>query len=156
MIPAVTSEPDIDYREHSTFLLFRLHRVLRHELVEAFAEHGFAFAEFAVMNAVRIAGPITNAELSRTLRVVPQSSFRLVTGLLDRGVLERAEAEGSNQPVVLSAYGAEQHDILLEIERDLLVRLSRGKDPWLARLNTMLSQGLRNLDADPAKGGRPL
>lgn len=156
MIPAVTSEPDIDYREHSTFLLFRLHRVLRHELVEAFAEHGFAFAEFAVMNAVRIAGPITNAELARTLRVVPQSSFRLVAGLLDRGVLERVEGEGSNLPVVLSAHGVEQHDILLGLEHELLGQLSRGKDAWLARLNTMLSQGLRNLDADPAKGGRPL
>lgn len=136
-----------DYRSTTTFLLSRLQRHLRTELVEAMAQFDVAFAEFVMMNFVRAAEPVTNAELARVSRVTPQSTSRIVARLHERGILERWDGGGS-QPVVMTDEGIRLHDQLLEIEEQVLARLSGGSAQWQAELNDALTQAVARLEHD--------
>lgn len=145
---------DVDYRAQTTFLISRLQRILRNTIADGISDEGVVFAEFVLMNVVRIAGPITNAELARWTRVAPQSSFRLVSGLVNRGIFARVDAAGGLQPIVLTEQGREIHDRLLAVERSVLEQLSGADPTWLAALNAKLAEGLRNMDGDPTDAGR--
>src|SRR5690606_28085430 len=123
----------------------RLHRLMRAAVLEAFEPFGVAFAEFAVMGIVRSVQPVTNAELARLTKVSPQATSRLVATLTKSGVFQRLDGPGALQPIVLTEAGVKLHNDLLEVERNVIVRLASSDDEWRRLLEAVVDQASKLL-----------
>lgn len=143
-----------DYQAQTSYIVARLHRLMRHSLVDAFEPLGASFAEFAVLSIVRSVEPLTNAELARLTSVSPQATYRLVSGLVARGYLERLDGPGGLQPIVLSESGLRLHEEMSTVEVDVMTRLAVADADWRQLLSDLVERG-EALIADTAEESEP-
>lgn len=129
----------------STYVIGRLDRALRRELVRRLRGHGLTLPQFTALSVLRARPGLSNAELARRSLITPQSMSE-VTGALERRRLVERRPDPAHQRVlqvrltpagarVLAACEAEA----VAVERQMLTGLSAGeRERFLATVHACL------------------
>jgi DNA-binding MarR family transcriptional regulator len=132
----------------------RLAQLLDRQIEPVFAEHGLTSGEFAVLAALRRAGPpyqLTPAELARSLMITSGGMTKRLAVLAQRKLISRdpAAADRRSLPVTLTDAGKDLIEVVLPDhlanEKRLLAGLDATTQRDLARLlkETALALGDR-------------
>lgn len=114
----------------SAVLILRLARLSGHRLGQALAAVGMRGPEFAVLHHLEEAGPLSQQQIGRALRVHPSNLVALLDQLEDAGLIlrERDPADRRRHVVELSRAGQRQliraQAAAAEAERELLAPLT--------------------------------
>ncbi len=81
--------------ERSTsYLIGRVNRMTTSELTEALADTGVSVMELTALSVIADRPGLSNARLARRSLVSPQATHKVVSALIDRGLVERAPGHG--------------------------------------------------------------
>jgi DNA-binding MarR family transcriptional regulator len=131
---------DPPFEQYVGYLLKRAQHALRTEMDRSLKLHGLTTPQYVVLAALESYPGISSAELARRCFVTPQTMFRIVAGLTERGLVRRKElpTHGRELPADLTPEGLNRvragHRRATEVERRMLAPLPRVQRRTLARL----------------------
>ena len=139
-----------------TWSVVRVARLMGQRLADRLVVHGLNPIQFGVLAHLAIATTMTQAELSRSVLVRPQSVAPLLDGLEERGLIERTgdRVRGRRNPVRITEDGRRA----LEAVREVALSANDLTDvgltlPDSADLNRLLLRVIHATDgARPADG----
>ncbi|SDM67476.1 MarR family winged helix-turn-helix transcriptional regulator [Actinacidiphila guanduensis] len=113
--PAEAAEPDIRvgpddlFRRRVGYVVRRFNQAVRTLVEEGLRPLGLTTSQYAVLAMLQRYSGSTNAQLARVLSVTPQTMTRILSGLIDSGLVERyASAHHARvRPARLTAAGEE-------------------------------------------------
>jgi DNA-binding MarR family transcriptional regulator len=128
------------FEQYVGYLLKRAQHALRTEMDRSLNFHGLTTPQYVVLSALESYPGISSAELARRSFVTPQTMFRIVAGLTQRGLVRRKElpSHGRKLPADLTPMGLRTvracHGRATEVEHRMLAPLSTDQRRTLARL----------------------
>jgi DNA-binding MarR family transcriptional regulator len=134
-----------------SYLVGRLDRVLRRNLVAALEPHRLTLPEYTALSVLSGRSGLSNAQLARRALITPQAMNEVLARLEDRGFVRRRPdpANARVRPAELTAAGQRRlHDAdgaIDAIEREMLRGLAA---PERRRLAGLLEGALRGLDGN--------
>ena len=128
------------FEQYVGYLLKRAQHALRTEMDRSLNLQGLTTPQYVVLAALESYPGISSAELARRCFVTPQTMFRLVAGLTQRGLVSRRAlpTHGRSLPADLTPEGLRKvracHSRATEVERRMLAPLSGVERRLLARM----------------------
>ena len=108
MIDCMPSPPTPEELDASpVWSLIRAAHMLERHVTEVFGAHALTPVQFGVLSYLAATGPMTTAELARSVLVRPQSIAGVIHTMSERGLVERPgpRGRGRSSPVHLSNAG---------------------------------------------------
>ena len=147
MTRAGKSMPPQEFDGGILYYLSRLQRLTRGMLESELEKYNMSAPQFAAMNVVKRTGTITNAALARRSYVTPQTMYRIVSELIDRGLLVNTdEPDGRSHPVRLTPKGEKMLSDLDSAHRAVIAAMTGGDDEAADRFNDLLIKFCSNMD----------
>ncbi len=91
-----------------SYLLGRVHRLLRAKLEAGLAEFDLTVAEITALSVLDRRPGLSNAHLARQVLVSPQAMHKVMTSLEQKGHVDRTAAAGGTMEAVLTDRGRSQ------------------------------------------------
>lgn len=115
-MPSTTDPADGPHREAPALPLWELVQtahVATRRFTEVFAEAGLTPAQFGVLACLADGDDLSQADLARAVLVRPQSIARLVTAMVELGLVRRTGpgGRGRRTGLTLTARGRRAHDL---------------------------------------------
>jgi DNA-binding MarR family transcriptional regulator len=128
-----------------SYLIGRLHRVLRHALDERVRAHGLTAGQYAALSILGDQPGLSNAQLARRSFMTPQSANQTMHTLQDLGLVRR-EQDPAHARIARAELTARGRKVLAacdravdEVERTMLRELGRqGRGRLLSDLRACL------------------
>src|SRR3954467_254287 len=78
----------------TSYLIGRVNRMTTTELTEALADTGVSIMELTALSVIADRPGLSNARLARRSPVSPQAPHKVVSALIDRGLVARGSGQG--------------------------------------------------------------